>query len=224
MNTFAALVIPTAANGCSIFLLKGFFDSLPKEPYESATLDDASELRIFTTITMSLSAPILAMIALNTFTNDYGAFMLPYWYVRIHADVDGLYLSVTTIVWNAHYFYIFSGYGNTDLTCIYILPKHYHEWNCCPRRKISGATWAGARGPLRRRVDQRLCCKNLDRLQILTIKGRVFGSDLCVISLSFGNCFIGHYARCFTVTFKIIINQPLTAKIYMSYFISPIEV
>ncbi len=75
LNTFAALVIPAAANGFSIFLLKGFFDSLPKELYESATLDGASELRIFCNITMPLSAPILAVIALGAFTAAYGAFM-----------------------------------------------------------------------------------------------------------------------------------------------------
>ncbi|MBI4026871.1 MAG: carbohydrate ABC transporter permease [Verrucomicrobia bacterium] len=75
LNSFAALIIPAAANGYSIFLLKGFFDSLPKELYESATLDGASELRIFTAITMPLSAPILAVIALGAFTAAYGAFM-----------------------------------------------------------------------------------------------------------------------------------------------------
>ena len=75
LNTFAALVIPAAAHGYSIFLLKGFFDSLPKDLYESATLDGASEIRIFFTITMPLSAPILAVIALGAFTAAYGAFM-----------------------------------------------------------------------------------------------------------------------------------------------------
>ncbi|MES2309423.1 MAG: carbohydrate ABC transporter permease [Verrucomicrobiota bacterium] len=75
LNTFAALVLPAAANGYAIFLLKGFFDSLPKELYESANLDGASELRIFFTITLPLSQPILAVVALGAFTASYGAFM-----------------------------------------------------------------------------------------------------------------------------------------------------
>lgn len=75
LNTFAALIIPAAANGYSIFILKGFFDSLPKELYESATIDGAGEARIFTTITMPLSSPILAYTALGAFTSAYGAFM-----------------------------------------------------------------------------------------------------------------------------------------------------
>lgn len=74
LNTFGALVLPTLANGFSIFLLKGFFDSLPKELYEAAEIDGASEAMMFWQITMNLSKPILAVIALGAFVNAYGAF------------------------------------------------------------------------------------------------------------------------------------------------------
>lgn len=75
LNTFAALILPGLANGYSIFLLKGFFDSLPRELYESAELDGAGEWTIFWTLTMSLSRPILAVIALHAFTAAYSNFM-----------------------------------------------------------------------------------------------------------------------------------------------------
>ncbi len=75
LNTFAALILPGLANGYAIFLLKGFFDSLPQELYESAALDGAGELRIFWQITMSLSKPILAVIGLQAFTVAYSNFM-----------------------------------------------------------------------------------------------------------------------------------------------------
>ena len=74
LNTFGALVLPSLANGFSIFLLKGFFDSLPKELYEAAELDGASEWMMFWQITMTLSKPILAVIALGAFASAYGAF------------------------------------------------------------------------------------------------------------------------------------------------------
>ncbi len=76
LNTFAALILPGLANGYSIFLLKGFFDSLPQELYESAMLDGAGEIRIFWQITMNLSKPILAVIALTAFKNSYANFMM----------------------------------------------------------------------------------------------------------------------------------------------------
>ncbi|HEY3417560.1 MAG TPA: ABC transporter permease subunit, partial [Armatimonadota bacterium] len=73
LNTFWALVLPGVANGMSIFLLKGFFDSLPPELYEAAALDGAPEWTVFLRITLPLSMPILAVIALNSFIAAYNS-------------------------------------------------------------------------------------------------------------------------------------------------------
>ena len=75
LNTFAALLLPGMASGYSIFLLKGFFDSLPRDLYESAQLDGAGEWTLFWQITMRLSAPILSVIALQAFSVAYANFM-----------------------------------------------------------------------------------------------------------------------------------------------------
>lgn len=75
LNTFAALLLPGMASGYSIFLLKGFFDSLPRDLYESAQLDGAGEWTLFWHITMRLSTPILSVIALQAFTVAYANFM-----------------------------------------------------------------------------------------------------------------------------------------------------
>ncbi len=76
LNNFAALILPGMANGFAIFLLKGFFDSLPRELYEAAEIDGAGEWTKFWMLTMNLSKPILAVIALNAFTGAYSAFMM----------------------------------------------------------------------------------------------------------------------------------------------------
>lgn len=78
LNTFWALVLPGMVNGYMIFLLKGFFDSLPRELYESAMIDGASEWTMFWKITMTLSKPILAVVSLGAFTAAYGAFMFAF--------------------------------------------------------------------------------------------------------------------------------------------------
>jgi multiple sugar transport system permease protein len=75
LNTFAALILPGAASGYSIFLMKGFFDSLPKELYEAGMIDGASEVRMFSSITLPLSLPIFAYIAYGAFVAAYGAFL-----------------------------------------------------------------------------------------------------------------------------------------------------
>ncbi len=73
LNTFAALVLPTVANGLSIFILKGFFDGLPRELYEAAAIDGASEWQIFRHITLPMTTPILAVNALNAFVAAYNS-------------------------------------------------------------------------------------------------------------------------------------------------------
>ncbi len=73
LNTFAALVLPTVANGLSIFVLKGFFDALPRELYEAATIDGAGEWQIFRHITLPMTTPILAVNALNAFVAAYNS-------------------------------------------------------------------------------------------------------------------------------------------------------
>lgn len=75
LNTFAALVLPTAASGYSIYLLKGFFDSLPRDLFENASLEGAGEGTLLWRITLPLTKPVLAVIALTAFMGAYGAFI-----------------------------------------------------------------------------------------------------------------------------------------------------
>lgn len=75
LNTFAALVLPGAASGFSIFLLKGFFDSQPQEIFESAQIDGARETTMMLRIALPLSKPVLGYMALLAFMGAYGAFM-----------------------------------------------------------------------------------------------------------------------------------------------------
>jgi ABC-type glycerol-3-phosphate transport system permease component len=71
LNSYSALVLPGLASGMSIFILKGFFDGLPRELYEAASLDGASEFQMFRMITLPMSTPILAV-------NTLGAFLVAY--------------------------------------------------------------------------------------------------------------------------------------------------
>jgi multiple sugar transport system permease protein len=75
LNTFAALVLPTAANGYMIFLLKGFFESLPREVFESGQIDGAGEWRMMFRLALPLSKPVLGYLGLLAFMGAYGAFL-----------------------------------------------------------------------------------------------------------------------------------------------------
>lgn len=75
LNTFWALILPAAANGYMIFLLKGFFDSLPQELFESGQLDGAKEHTMMLKLAIPLSKPVLGYLALLAFMGAYGAFL-----------------------------------------------------------------------------------------------------------------------------------------------------
>jgi arabinogalactan oligomer/maltooligosaccharide transport system permease protein len=68
------LIYLGGALGLNTWLIKGFFDTIPKELDESARVDGASHVQIFFRIILPLAAPILAVIGLLAFIttlNDY---------------------------------------------------------------------------------------------------------------------------------------------------------
>ncbi|WYP25968.1 sugar ABC transporter permease [Alkalihalobacillus sp. FSL W8-0930] len=58
------------------YLMKGYLDSIPKDLDESARMDGAGHFRIFLQIIMPLAKPILAVVAINSFTGPLGDFIL----------------------------------------------------------------------------------------------------------------------------------------------------
>jgi multiple sugar transport system permease protein len=82
LNTFAALVLPAAASGFMIFLLKGFFDSLPKEIFESGQMDGAPEWLMMVKLALPLCRPVLGYLALLAFMGAYGSFMFAFLVVQ----------------------------------------------------------------------------------------------------------------------------------------------
>lgn len=70
------LVYLGGAMGANVWLLKGYFDTIPKEMDEAAMMDGASHARIFFTMTLRLVAPILATVGILAFVSLWGEFLL----------------------------------------------------------------------------------------------------------------------------------------------------
>jgi multiple sugar transport system permease protein len=77
LNTPWAIWLPAAANGFNIFLLKRFFDSIPKELLEAAEIDGASPGRILWSVVMPISRPILGVVSILTVVNVWRDFVWP---------------------------------------------------------------------------------------------------------------------------------------------------
>jgi len=77
IDEFWSLIILLAGGSAySIWLLKGFVDSLPKELDEAAMVDGGSHWIVFTRIILPLSKPMLAVIFLFSFIGVYSEFLL----------------------------------------------------------------------------------------------------------------------------------------------------
>ena len=61
----------------NIWLIKGYFDTIPRSIEESAIIDGCTRFQAFVKIILPLSAPILAVVGLLTFINTFADFILP---------------------------------------------------------------------------------------------------------------------------------------------------
>lgn len=63
LNNYLAVWLPMAANAFNILLVKRFFDSLPREVFEAAETDGAGPFRLFWSIVLPMSKPILGVVS-----------------------------------------------------------------------------------------------------------------------------------------------------------------
>lgn len=77
-STFTGLVLvyTTIAIPFCVWMLKGYFDTIPKELEESALIDGASQLTIFWRIILPLAKPAVAVTALFSFMTAWNEFIL----------------------------------------------------------------------------------------------------------------------------------------------------
>ncbi len=77
-NSLWGLVLIYTATGLSlnIFLLRGFFEQLPKELEEAALIDGANYFTIFRRIILPLSTPALATVAIFSFMAFWDEFIM----------------------------------------------------------------------------------------------------------------------------------------------------
>ncbi|GGG14994.1 carbohydrate ABC transporter permease [Paenibacillus aceti] len=64
LDTYWALIIPTAINSYNLIVFREFMMSIPKELTEAALIDGGNDLNIFTRIILPLSKPALAAFGL----------------------------------------------------------------------------------------------------------------------------------------------------------------
>ena len=77
INTYWALILPTAASGFGIFLMRQYFQTVPVELEEAAALDGANRLQILWNLMIPLSRPALVTLFLFTFIGEWNDLFKP---------------------------------------------------------------------------------------------------------------------------------------------------
>ncbi len=77
LNTYAGIIVPSIFNAFGIFLLRQYYLSLPRELEEAAVVDGAGYWRIYWSVILPLSRPILASLAILFFLANWNAFLWP---------------------------------------------------------------------------------------------------------------------------------------------------
>lgn len=83
VNTWLPLIVPSLlGGGGSVFLMRQFFLTLPRELDEAAELDGCSKLGIYWRILMPLCKPVIATISIFTFLHVWEQFLIPLIYLH----------------------------------------------------------------------------------------------------------------------------------------------
>lgn len=77
INTYAALILPTAVSGFGIFLLRQYFQTVPIELEEAAMLDGANRWQILWRVMLPLARPALVTLFLFTFIAEWNDLFKP---------------------------------------------------------------------------------------------------------------------------------------------------
>jgi multiple sugar transport system permease protein len=91
LNTPWAIWLPAAANGFFVFLLKRFFDSIPRELLEAAEIDGASPGRILWSIVLPVSRPIIGVVSILSVVTVWKDFV---WPLLVLPETDKMSISV----------------------------------------------------------------------------------------------------------------------------------
>ncbi|KAF4408702.1 MULTISPECIES: carbohydrate ABC transporter permease [Streptomyces] len=95
LDSYAGLIIPAIFNAFGIFLLRQFYLGIPRELEEAAIVDGCGHWRVYWSIVLPLSRPILSALAIFFFLANWNAFLWPL-VATNNPDLTVVQLAITT--------------------------------------------------------------------------------------------------------------------------------
>jgi len=77
-ESYWAIWLPAGASAFNVVIMKRFFDNLPRELFEAARIDGAGPVRLFFSIVLPLSRPILGVVSIFAILAEWRNFLWPF--------------------------------------------------------------------------------------------------------------------------------------------------
>ena len=97
VDTYAGLIVPKLVTAFSIFLMKQFFESIPRELEEAARIDGATPLQIFFRVVLPTAKPALVALIIFSFQGAWNDFMHPLIVITVNQDLFTLPLGLALL-------------------------------------------------------------------------------------------------------------------------------
>jgi multiple sugar transport system permease protein len=97
LNSYAGLILPLAVDGVGIFIMKQFFEQMPRELEEAARIDGASIYQTYWHVILPLARAPLITLTILSFQGVWNEFLTPLIVVRANPDLWTLPLGLSTL-------------------------------------------------------------------------------------------------------------------------------
>ena len=97
IDNYSGLIIPKLAAGFGIFLMKQFFEAIPREIEEAARIDGANPFEIFFRVILPMARPALVALIIFSFQGAWNEFMHPLIVINTAQDLYTLPLGLALL-------------------------------------------------------------------------------------------------------------------------------
>jgi multiple sugar transport system permease protein len=94
LNNPMGVWLPAVANAFNLYLLKRFFDQIPRDVMEAAALDGAGPLRTLWSVLLPMSRPVLGVVSIFALVAVWQDFL---WPLLVFSDTDKQPISVALV-------------------------------------------------------------------------------------------------------------------------------
>ena len=98
-DNYLGMILPFAINSTAVIIFRQYFLQLPKELFEAARIDGASEFGLLTRVALPLVRPALVTVVLLTFIGPWNEFLWPFLITK-RADLQPLAVSLANYISN----------------------------------------------------------------------------------------------------------------------------